>query len=113
MLGWDEGSGERYVKSGAFKFDPDGCSVHRDEVLHANGMTYEALIRDPQNVVLAIQVGRIRNQGMGVRDTPWPLGPQPEAPYQVAHASVLRGSVGKASARRALANEADIIHWPS
>ncbi len=112
MLGWNEGTGELYVKSGAFRFDPDGCSVHRDALLAANGLSYRDLIRAPQNVILGIRVEQIRARGMGVRDTPWPRGHKPDALYQVAHASVLRGSVGKTSARRALAEESHVVHMP-
>lgn len=110
MIGFNEGTGEPYVKSGAFKFDPD-CSVHRDEPLERNGLSHLDLIRDPQNVILALRVGDLKDADMSVQDSPWPRG-RPDEPYQVAHASVLKEQLSDRAARRRMAELADIHYWP-
>lgn len=89
MVVVDLETGTRRPSSGAFKPDQDGISVYRHQLLAGAGLGPNALVRDPLNLVVAVDVGEVRSIDLGVRDDPWPTGiPEQEHPRNAAHALI-------------------------
>lgn len=75
MLLTDEATGNRMVSSGAFVMDEDGCSVYIESLLLAEELGPEALVDEPQNVVISVTVETVIAADLGVHPDPLPVGP--------------------------------------
>lgn len=116
MIVVDEGSGDVRIGSGAFNLDSDGCSVYLHSVLAQNELTVESIVRAPQNVIISVTAGTVREVRLGVRPDPWP--PDSDGhPRDAAHALVVNpDSMGKKQllrARRSLAATSRICLSPA
>lgn len=102
MMVVDDVTGETRISSGAFKLDQDGCSVYRLTVLTARGLDASAVVRAPQNAVVAVTAGTVRAVSLDVRPDPNP--PEGDGhPRDEAHALIINvRSLGKNPLRRAL-----------
>jgi len=91
MLLTNLATGERRPTTAAFTPDLDGVSVYRESRLRETGLTATALVRAPQNLVIALGVAEIRRLArLGVRDDPWPQDvPEAEHPRNAAHALIV------------------------
>lgn len=102
MMVVDDATGETRISSGAFKLDEDGCSVYRSAVLATHGLDARAVVRAPQNAVVAVTAATVRSVSLGVRPDPNP--PEGDGhPRDEAHALIVNArSLGKNPLRRAL-----------
>jgi hypothetical protein len=87
MTIFDEGLGTRLIRSGAFRFDPDGCSVYRRATLHACGLSAQSVVKLPQNIILSVLVDAVRAAGFGVTADPNPH--EDDHPRSAAHSLIL------------------------
>lgn len=69
---------------GAFKCDPDGISVYRDEPMKVHGISVADLKSRSDDHVFGIRVADVRHAGAGVVDSPDPEDPN----IGPAHASI-------------------------
>jgi hypothetical protein len=57
---------------GAFKCDPDGISVYRDELLAKINKEPEDVKKNPDDLIFGVLAQKVRDAGAGVVDTPDP-----------------------------------------
>lgn len=106
----DEGTGARHLKGGALRFDEDGCSVYRGDVLESMNLSpssitterHSALARATRAEIEAFRsplADEPEKQAFGVK--PDPLEPEPA--YNPAHTLVqhLLGYVSNSKRRQA------------
>lgn len=99
MVLQDEATGEVTFKRGVFKWDSDGCSCHRNEVLGTNGLTWIDVKKRDENGVLRVYVGDARANGLGIADDPHPDVADPHV-ADVAHALIVMGAVPLSNSKR-------------
>lgn len=90
----DEGTGEYRLRSGAFYLRPEetGYSSHRRRVLDANCLSVD-LVRNPPTYVGLAEARVLPIQSCSpsweVHPDPWPTGPDPHHPEDVAHSLIV------------------------
>lgn len=110
-LARDEGNGEVRLRGGALRFDLDGCSVYRIEVLATSGLSmrdvatpeYSALATTRAEQVRAVRSGFVGSaHEFEVHASP--LAPPPE--HNPAHASIVQVAIYPSNSKRRQAVDA-------
>jgi hypothetical protein len=84
----DEATRAEVVKSGAFIYNDDGCSVSRSARLAAANLSAEDLKLRDDDRIAAFKAVSARLTGFETIDDRWPNGPE-SRPADVAHALLL------------------------
>lgn len=115
MVKIDEGTGEPRPSSGAFVWDPDGCSVYLKSELDAADLTVRDLLVEPLNCVADVGADDVRDVGLDAIRDPWPTDSDGH-PRDVAHGLITnpqeKGSKARAKALSTLARRARWSHTP-
>jgi hypothetical protein len=101
MILVDEATGERSVRSGAFVYDRNGCSVSRWERLRESELSELVLIDRPDDLLAVVRAISARFAKMDPVDDRWPNG-LTGAPSDAAHALVVFYRGGKRQRGHAL-----------
>jgi len=84
----DQETLEVRIALAALKWDDDGISCYRQQVLSAHGMSWEDVKREPKNGVFSLRVVDVRAKRLGVAFDPNPDVDEPH-PRDVAHTLIV------------------------
>ncbi|MGD9620704.1 MAG: hypothetical protein AB7G47_10730 [Mycolicibacterium sp.] len=108
----DQGTQKVSIAVAAIRFDDDGISCYRHNILEQHGLTWMDVKREPKNGIFSMLVEDVRDVGLGVAFDPFPDTEQPH-PRDVAHSLVVDNGLPKKQGRMArdsLAKRAQIVH---
>lgn len=112
----DEGGGAVRISSGALTFQEDGLSCYCRSTLWLNFSCSCTVKTVPQDVVVRLGVGDVRELGFGVADDPSPdyISPEDSSPRDTAHVLVVYDETMSRSQldkrRSKLAKRTKVVH---